>query len=106
MFIFLKEKGTSPVANSRNDFWLAYRIDFNTMFVTSHLLISKIENRIQNFESIENQKDYQTAIIRFNNNIPQDTLYTDKFFHDWDIYGRFFEDKSRFFEKMFGKFND
>ena len=106
MFLFYQQIGLRPIGIFRQDFW-SFREEFDTVIISSGNLIKKIENKFQTLSRTrETSINYQIAVVRYSNNSVTDTLYTDRFLKNWEIHGSCYEDKSRFFEKMFINFFD
>lgn len=96
-----KEGILRPLAYTKADFWQQDSNEIDTLHINDLEKLSRIDNRLMKMIPINNEIDYKRALIRYKNGVCLDTIYTDSFFHDWEINNRFFEDKSEELKVLF-----
>ena len=96
----------TPIPYSQEAFW-SDSMYFDTVIVSGEEIIPRLELKIGNFKKLDQKsKAYYTfsvkhAIVRYENDIAVDTLYTNSSFRYWKIKEELFEDKERFFYQKF-----
>ncbi|MBK9486842.1 MAG: hypothetical protein IPO01_17170 [Chitinophagaceae bacterium] len=106
VILLYQEQGLRPVGISKEDFWFS-KNDFDTIEIASQKLIKKIEKKYQSFKLTKFEDvNYQVALIRYKNGKISDTIYSDRFFHYWEIGNNVYEDTSKYFQKLLVNFFD
>ena len=111
IILFNQREVSRPIPNSVEGFWLD-KPDFDTMIIVGDKIIRKSEIEIANLSLLKpNSIVYNTfsvtnAIIRFSDDSPIDTIYTDQFFRYWKINDLLYQDKKEYFKKRFAVFFD
>ena len=100
-----------PIPNNIESFWSDSN-DFDTITIQGEKIIQNLQKKIDDFRIVKSNSiihstfSIENAIVRFKDNLPIDTIYTNNRFRYWNINGIFFEDKNHFFENKFAVFFD
>lgn len=105
--IFINQsEALRPIPTNIESFWLD-KIDFDTIIIQGEKIVGKLDTEIDQLEIVKsssilyNTFSVNNAVIRYTDNIPIDTLYTDKFFHFWKINSSLYQDRKQYFKKRF-----
>jgi hypothetical protein len=90
-----------------DEFWSGYSFH-DTITIYERGVIRKIEKAIEKFKLVKRRSiiyltfSVQNVTIRFSNNIPFDTIYSDQFFQYWKKGDRIYRDRNETIRKNTG----
>jgi len=100
-----------PIPTTMETFW-SDKPDFDTIILQGTKIINRLQIQLDQLKLVEPKSIVQStfsinnAIIRYADDKPTDTIYTNQFFRFFKLGDKLYEDKNQFFKNKFSAFID